>query len=135
MRRITVGAVAVAIASFSASAEAAPLARGFGVVALDGAKDPASQLARAVYGRPSLRPDASLDEARAQVLIGEPAPPNFTDVAARKAAKVATGSPPPQRACSAGSSARRKGFEASSRAMLVGTVGRPYARQWSTRAA
>ena len=86
MRRITVGAVAVAIASFSASAEAAPLARGFGVVALDGAKDPASQLARAVYGRPSLRPDASLDEARAQVLIGEPAPPNFADVAARKAA-------------------------------------------------
>ncbi|MEO8801222.1 MAG: hypothetical protein ABI551_25240, partial [Polyangiaceae bacterium] len=79
-------ALGVAVAFFCLSAEAAPVARGFGVVAVDGAKDPAGQIARAIYARASLRPDASLDESRAQVLIGEAAPPALADIAARRAA-------------------------------------------------
>ncbi len=79
-------ALGIAVAFLSLSAEAAPVARGFGVVALDGARAPAGQLARAIYGRASLRPDASLDESRARVLIGEAAPPALADVAARRAA-------------------------------------------------
>src|SRR5690606_10844052 len=49
-----------------------------------------------------------------------------------RAANVATASPPPQRACMAGSSARRKGLAASSRSSLVGTVHLSAARRAAT---
>ena len=87
--RLVMGSVGVAIAGFSPAAHAAPLTRGFAIVALDGAKDVASPLARAVYSRPSLRPDASLDEPRAHVLLGEPATtplPAMNDLASSRAA-------------------------------------------------
>ena len=56
----------------------APLAApiGIAVVALGGATDAAWPLAQAIYGTPSLRP-AMLDEPRARVLCGEPAPPGL----------------------------------------------------------
>ncbi|MEO7108964.1 MAG: hypothetical protein ABI183_00885 [Polyangiaceae bacterium] len=82
-------AVGVAFAGFSPAVHAAPLTRGFAVVALDGAKDVAAPLARAVYSRPSLRPDASLDEPRAHVLLGDPPPaplPALNDLASSRAA-------------------------------------------------
>ena len=50
-----------------------PAPTGVAVVALGGATDAAWPLARAVYGTPSLRP-AAVDETRARVLCGEPAP-------------------------------------------------------------
>ncbi|MEO8876320.1 MAG: hypothetical protein ABI461_12095, partial [Polyangiaceae bacterium] len=53
---------------FSPTAHAAPLSRGFAIIALDGARDAGISLGRAVYAKPSLRPDASLDETRAHVL-------------------------------------------------------------------
>ena len=77
---------AFAFAVISPAVHAAPLTRGFAIVALDGAKDAAAPLARAVYSRPSLRPDASLDEPRAHVLLGEPPPPTLADLAATRAA-------------------------------------------------
>jgi hypothetical protein len=82
-------AVGVAFAGFSPAAHAAPLTRGFAVVALDGAKDVAAPLARAIYSRPSLRPDATLDEPRAHVLLGDAptsAAPAMTDLASSRAA-------------------------------------------------
>lgn len=78
--------VACACVAISPAAHAAPLTRGFAVVALDGAHDAAVPLGRAVYSRPSLRPDASLDEARAHVLLGEPAPSALADLAAIRSA-------------------------------------------------
>jgi hypothetical protein len=84
--RLVMLAAGVAFAGFSAAAHAAPLTRGFAIVALDGAKDAAAPLARAVYSRPSLRPDASLDEPRAHVLLGEPPPPALADLASSRAA-------------------------------------------------
>jgi hypothetical protein len=48
---------------------------GVAVVALAGASDAAWPLAHAVYATPALRPP-TLDEARARVLCGEPAPPS-----------------------------------------------------------
>jgi hypothetical protein len=79
-------AVGVAFAVISPAAHAAPLTRGFAVVALDGAKDVAAPLARAIYSRPSLRPDASLDEPRAHVLLGDPPPSTLNDLASSRAA-------------------------------------------------
>lgn len=87
--RLGMCAVGVAFAGFSPAAHAAPLTRGFAVVALDGAKDVASPLARSIYSRPSLRPDATLDEQRAHVLLGDPPPtasPAMTDLASSRAA-------------------------------------------------
>src|SRR5450755_3994730 len=88
MRASTPVWVLVSTACFAVSlaAHAAPLTRGFAVVALDGAHDAAVPLGRAVYSRPSLRPDASLDEGRAHVLLGEPAPPALADLASTRAA-------------------------------------------------
>ncbi len=48
--------------------------QGLAVVALEGAGEAAWPLAKAIYARPTLRP-ASLDEARARILAGEPLPP------------------------------------------------------------
>jgi hypothetical protein len=79
-------ALSVAFAVISPAVHAAPLTRGFAVIALDGAKDAAAPLARAVYSRPSLRPDASLDESRAHVLLGDPPPPALADLASTRAA-------------------------------------------------
>jgi hypothetical protein len=75
-----------AFAVISPAAHAAPLTRGFAVIALDGAKDAAAPLARAVYSRPSLRPDASLDESRAHVLLGDAPPPQLVDLGSTRAA-------------------------------------------------
>lgn len=69
----------------------APVAapQGLAVVALGEATDAAWPLAQAVYGTPSLRP-TMLDEARARVLCGEPAPagaaPELRDLAESLAA-------------------------------------------------
>jgi hypothetical protein len=76
------------------------------VVALGGATDAAWPLAQAIYGTPSLRP-AMLDEPRARVLCGEPAPP---------------GAPPELRDL-AESIAAVKGEDAPSR-MLLGEIAR-----------
>jgi hypothetical protein len=84
--RLTTCAVGVAFVGFSPAVHAAPLTRGFAIVALDGAKDVAAPLARAVYSRPSLRPDASLDEPRAHVLLGDPPTPALTDLGSSRAA-------------------------------------------------
>ena len=54
------------------------------------------------------------------------------EVATRRAANVATASPPPHRAASVGSSARRNGLAASSLPSRVGTVGTPRARLSAT---
>jgi hypothetical protein len=84
--RLAACAVGVGSAGFSPSANAAPLTRGFAVIAQDGAKDAAAPLARAVYSRPSLRPDATLDESRAHVLLGDAPPPALNDLASSRAA-------------------------------------------------
>ncbi|MGH7329417.1 MAG: hypothetical protein ACREJX_13805, partial [Polyangiaceae bacterium] len=76
----------IAIGLFSADSHAAPITRGYAIVALDGASEPAAPLARAVYGHPSLRPYAGLDESHAHVLLGETAPSNLQDLAATRAA-------------------------------------------------
>ena len=48
--------------------------QGLAVIALEGTGELAWPLAKAIYARPTLRP-ASLDEARARILAGEPLPP------------------------------------------------------------
>lgn len=73
-------AAAFALGSLSSTSNAAPIARGFAVLALDGAGEAAAPLARDVYSHPSLRPGAGLDEARAHVLLGEAAPSNLADL-------------------------------------------------------
>lgn len=80
---VTVG---VATSLISGKSYAAPITRGFAVLALDGATESASPLARAIYGHPSLRPYAGLDESRAHVLLGETAPSNLQDLASTRAA-------------------------------------------------
>ena len=86
LRRSVLLSFSLGAGLFSAKSEAAPITRGFAVVAQHGAGDAAAPLARAVYGHPSLRPYAGLDEARAHVLLGETAPSNLQDLASTRAA-------------------------------------------------
>ena len=75
-RNRALGAAAVAgvlaVSAHVSAGDAPP--RGLAVIALEGTSDTAWPLAKAIYARPTLRP-ASLDEARARVLAGEPLPP------------------------------------------------------------
>jgi hypothetical protein len=106
--------------------ETPPAAVGLAVVALAGATDAAWPLARAIYAEASLRP-TSMDEPRARVLCGEPAPsgapPDVRDLAETVAAL--RGDDAPSRAL-LGDIARRF----SVRAVVVVRVdaGRPSAR-------
>jgi hypothetical protein len=78
------GVPASASAALPALPAPAAAPSGLAVVALGGTMDAAWPLAHAVYGQPSLRPPA-VDEARARVLCGEPAPagasPEVRDIA------------------------------------------------------
>ena len=85
-RSALIVSISVGTGLFSATSEAAPITRGFAVVAEGGAGDSAAPLARAVYGHPSLRPYAGIDESRAHVLLGETAPSNLQDLASTRAA-------------------------------------------------
>lgn len=67
--------VVCALASTVDAGDSRP--QGLAVIALQGTSEAAWPLAKAIYARPTLRP-ASLDEARARVLAGEPLPPQAT---------------------------------------------------------
>lgn len=66
------GCAACALAVSADAGDARP--QGLAVIALEGSNEAAWPLAKAIYARSTLRP-ASLDEARARVLAGEPLPP------------------------------------------------------------